>query len=133
MRKEEETKQVNQSKISIAQSVKRISDYNSTYISELKKKDYEIDELKRRLSEAQHRYSDKYDDSETDEGINVKEKPRYKELREEIIGKRDANMSTVSSNSVLESAKKYVASARSGIPKTIGYGHSNGGIISNRI
>lgn len=44
------------------------------------------------------------------------------------MGKRDANLSTVSSSSVLESAKKYVANVRSGVGHTIGYGSISGGL-----
>lgn len=97
--------------------MRRISEYNQSYIEELQRKNEEIDELKRRLLEARN-----IDDSDTDEGaVNVRPRLRYKELREEVMGKKEANLSTVSSSGVLESARKYVANVRGNVGRVAGY------------
>lgn len=116
MMKLQESEEIRDAKLQIDESVRRVSDCNASYIQELKRKNAEIDDLKRKLLEAPYKQmeSQRTDDSEPEEP-KIRTKPRYKELREEITGKKETNLSTASGSSLLENAKRYVASVQTAV------------------
>lgn len=113
LRKEEDVELLKESKLQIEQSVKKICLYNESYLQELKRKDSEIDHLRRLVVEAPHKPCYNQDSYDTED---IAGKDKYNELREAMTDRKSTNISAFTNCTVLESAKKYVAYSLSCIP-----------------